>query len=136
MKRMLIVFLIVLISSLAAADEKFVEKKYVATIDSDGVQRVSIVGGSYFFDPNVIIVKVNVPVELSVKKESGITPHTIALSAPEAGINFKEDLSTTPKIIRFTPTQTGSYPFECTQRFLFFKSHKDRGMHGILEVVQ
>ena len=44
-------------------------------------------------------------------------------------------LSTTPKSITFTPKKTGKYPFECTHKLLFFKSHKDQGMHGILEVV-
>ncbi len=111
------------------------EKRTVAEIGADGVQRVEVIGGSYYFDPNVIVVKVNVPVELRVRKESGITPHNMVLKAPEAGINFSVSLSTTPKSITFTPTKTGKYPFECTHKLLFFKSHKDHGMTGILEVV-
>jgi plastocyanin len=111
------------------------EKRTVVEIGADGVQRVEVVGGSYYFDPNVIVVKVNVPVELRVRKESGITPHDIVLKAPEAGIDFSVSLSTTPKSITFTPTKTGKYAFECTHKLLFFTSHKDRGMHGVLEVV-
>jgi plastocyanin domain-containing protein len=111
------------------------EKRTVAEIGADGVQRVEVIGGSYYFDPAVIVVKVNVPVELRVRKESGITPHNIVLKAPEAGIDFSVSLSTTPKSITFTPKKTGKYPFECTHKLLFFKSHKDQGMHGILEVV-
>jgi hypothetical protein len=75
-------------------------------------------------------------VELIVKKEPGITPHDIVINAPEAGINFKEDLTTEPKIIRFTPLKTGKYPMYCSKRFLFFKSHRERGMEGVLEVVE
>ncbi len=135
MKRLAIAVGLVLIASLAFADEKFVEKRFVAKVDPDGVQRVTLVGGEYYFDPNVIVVKVNVPVELTVRKEPGITPHDLTLNAPEAGIDIKTDLSKEPKVIKFTPTRTGSYPFACTERFLFFKSHKDRGMHGMLEVV-
>ena len=112
------------------------EKRVVATIGVDGVQRVEVVGGDYYFDPNIIIVKVNVPVELVVKKAGGIASHNIVLKAPEAGINFSETLSSKPNSIKFTPTKTGKYPFECTKRFLFFKSHKGRGMHGVLEVVE
>ena len=60
-------------------------------------------------------------------------------TAPEkrtvAGIDFSVSLSTTPKSITFTPKKTGKYAFECTHKLLFFKSHKDQGMHGILEVV-
>jgi plastocyanin domain-containing protein len=110
------------------------EKRYIATIDADGVQRVHMTGGEYYFDPNVVVVKVNVPVELHVKKAGGVAPHDIVLKAPEAGIDFAESLDSNVKIISFTPTKAGAYPFECTQQFLFFKSHKDQGMHGVLEV--
>lgn len=111
------------------------ERRVVAAVDPDGIQRVDVLGGEYYFDPSVIVVKVNVPVELKIKKAGGITPHDIMLKAPEAGINFSESLSSEPKIIKFTPTKTGKYPFECSKRFMFFKSHKDQGMHGTLEVV-
>ena len=135
MKRIVLVLGMMLLAVSALADEQFVEKRFVATVDADGVQRVSVLGGAYFFDPNVIVVKVNVPVELSVRKESGITPHSISIKAPEAGIDFMVKLSTDPTVVKFMPTKAGKYPFECTERFLFFKSHKDRGMHGVLEVV-
>jgi plastocyanin domain-containing protein len=111
------------------------ETRVVATVGTDGVQRVEITGGSYYFDPNYIVVKVNVPVELIVKKAGGSTPHSIALKAPEAGINFSVSLGKEPKSIRFTPTKAGKYEFWCTKRLLFFKSHKDHGMTGVLEVV-
>ena len=111
------------------------EKRFVAEV-KDGVQSVEMTGGGYYFDPNVVVVKVNVPVALTIRKEPGITPHNIVLKAPEAGITIDEEMSTEPKTIRFTPTKAGKYPFECSERFLFFKSHKDRGMHGVLEVVE
>jgi plastocyanin domain-containing protein len=111
------------------------EKRFVAEV-KDGVQSVEMTGGGYYFDPNVVVVKVNVPVALTIRKEPGITPHNIVIKAPEAGINIDEAISTEPKTIRFTPTKAGNYPFECTERFLFFKSHRDRGMHGVLEVVE
>jgi plastocyanin domain-containing protein len=110
------------------------EKEFTAKTDPDGIQRVEMVAGSYFFDPNVIIVKVNVPVELKVRKEPGMIPHDIVLSAPEAGINFKQELKETPETIKFTPTKTGTYPFTCDKKLLFFESHKDKGMTGTLEV--
>lgn len=112
------------------------ENRFVAIIGADGVQRAEITGGSYYFDPDVIVVKVNVPVELKVKKAGGMTPHSIALKAPEAGINFSVSLGKEPKSITFTPTKVGKYPFWCTKRFLFLKSHKAHGMMGMLEVVE
>ncbi len=110
--------------------------RVVATMDADGVQRVDVIGGGYFFDPNYIVVKVNKPVELKVKKEGGYTPHDIVVKAPEAGINFSESLAKDPKIIKFTPTAIGKYPLYCSKKLLFVKSHRDRGMDGFIEVVQ
>ena len=97
---------------------------------------MEITGGSYYFNPNDIVVKVNVPVELVVKKAGGSTPHSIFLKAPEAGIDFNVTLGNEPKTIKFTPTKVGTYPFWCTKRApMSSKSHKDRGMTGVLEVV-
>ena len=110
------------------------EKKVVASIGTDGVQRVEMVGGSYFFDPNYVIVKVNVPVEIKVKKESGMVPHDFVLKAPEADIDVRVDLGKEPQTIRFTPTKVGEYPFYCAKKLLFFESHREKGMKGILKV--
>jgi hypothetical protein len=30
----------------------------------------------------------------------------------------------------------GEYPFYCSKKLLFFKSHREKGMEGMLEVVQ
>jgi plastocyanin len=110
------------------------EKKVVASIGADGVQRVEVVGGSYFFNPNYIIVKVNVPVEMKITKESGMVPHNFVLKAPEAGMDVTVDLGKEPQTIRFTPTKVGEYPFYCDKKLLFFESHREKGMKGILKV--
>jgi plastocyanin domain-containing protein len=110
------------------------EKKFVATVDKDGVQRIEMLAGEYFFDPNYIIVKVNVPVEITIKKEPYIVPHAFVIKAPDAGMDIHESLSSEPKIIKFTPTKTGKYPFYCDKKFLFFESHREKGMEGTIEV--
>jgi len=115
-----------------AQDQKEV---YVAKIDPDGVQRVRIEGGGYFFKPYHIIVKMNVPVELSASRDAGIVPHNLVIKAPEAGIAVEEDLATDIKKIAFTATAVGKYPFYCSNKLLFFASHRERGMEGVLEVV-
>lgn len=129
-----LVSVLFLLFALNAYGDQKEEKRKVAEIGADGIQRVEVTGGDYYYDPDYIVVKANVPVELTVKKESGIVPHNIIIKAPEAGIDFSEGMSTKPKVIRFTPTKAGKYPFECDKRFLFFKDHKDRGMKGTLEV--
>lgn len=113
------------------------EKRVVAVVDPDGVQRVEITGGEYYFDPNRIVVKVNVPVELTMKKTKGFVPHDIVVSAPEAGIDFKADMKAdAPPVVRFTPTKAGTYIMYCDKKLLFFKSHRNRGMEGVIEVVE
>lgn len=137
MKYLLNILAIVLfVAGAALAEDKRVEKRFVATIDKDGYQRVEMTAGEYYFDPAVVVVKVNVPVELTIRKAGGITPHNLVIKAPQADVDFKIDLSSEPKKISFMATKAGSYPFECANQLLFFKSHKERGMHGVLEVVE
>jgi plastocyanin len=134
MKKFILLFiLLVTVTTLHAAQGG---KTIRAAIDKDGVQRVTVVGGSYYFDPSHIIVKVNVPVELSVRKESGLVPHNIVVRAVQAGIDFDEEMGNDAKIIKFTPTRAGKYPIYCSKKLLFFESHREKGMEGLLEVVE
>lgn len=109
---------------------------YQSTVGGDGVQHVRIEGGSYFFKPNRVIVKMNVPVELIVSVEQGWIPHTFVIQSPEAGISIDQSLSSDAKYIRFTPTAVGKYFFYCKNKLLFFRSHREKGMVGVLEVVE
>ena len=106
-----------------------------ATLGADGVQRATIEGGAYFFKPARVLVKANLPVELAVSVGRSMIPHTFVLRAPEAGIAVDERLSSEPRLIRFTPTAAGRYPFYCRNRLLFLESHREKGMQGVLEVV-
>jgi plastocyanin len=112
------------------------EKRVVAKADADGVQRVEMVGGDYFFDPNYLVVKVNKPVELKVKKAASYIPHNLIAKSPEAGIVFKLDLKGDQQVVKFTPTKTGKYPIYCDKSLLWFKTHREKGMEGLIEVVE
>lgn len=103
-------------------------------VDADGVQRVTIVGGSYFFRPALVIVRADVPVELTVSAEPGVVPHSFEIDAPQAGIAVHTELATTPRTLRFTPRQPGRFAYYCTHRLLFLRSHRERGMAGVLVV--
>lgn len=127
--------MLILVFFAASANAAAEKKEFIAKVGPDGVQRVEVLSGSYFFDPNYIVVKVNVPVEMKITMESGIIPHDIVLKAPEAGMDLKMDLSSsTPQVMRFTPTKTGKFEFYCDKKLLFFESHRDKGMVGTLEV--
>lgn len=65
-----------------------------------------------------------------------MVPHNIVMTSPEAGMAFDLPLATEPKTITFTPTKTGTYPFYCTKRFLFFPDHRAKGMEGVIEVME
>ena len=106
------------------------------SIEEGGVQKVSILGGNYFFEPKKITVKVNVPVQLHIKKEKGFVPHNIVIKAPEAGIDIDEEMTSEVKVLKFIPTKTGQYPIVCSKKLLFFASHQEKGMEGVLEVIE
>ncbi len=122
----------------ASHDHPFKEKRFVATAGLDGVQHVEIAGGEFYFDPNYIVVKVNVPVEMEVrapKDSSWFIPHDIVVKAPEVGIDFSVNFTKKGSLIKFTPTKVGKYPMYCDKKPPFGKSHKDKGMDGFIEVV-
>ncbi len=131
MKKLAFLIYFVLISPVVYLNAQTVD--YQAKIE-EGVQKVQVTATEYSFTPDRISVKVNMPVELSVRKEAGLVPHNITLNAPEAGIDFSEALSTEPVTIKFTPTKAGEYTFFCSKKLPFSKSHKEKGMEGILIV--
>jgi plastocyanin domain-containing protein len=112
------------------------QKPVQAKAAQDGVQRVEVVGGSYFFKPSHIVVKVNVPVELAVSRESGVIPHNLVIKDPDGGTAVEEELSTEPKKVTFTPKKVGKYAFYCSKKPPLLASHRERGMEGVLEVVR
>jgi plastocyanin len=81
-------------------------------------------------------VKVNTPVELKIKKTGGLVSHNLIARSPEAGIDFKLDLEKDLQTVKFTPTKIGKYPIYCDKSFLWFKTHRERGMEGMIEVVE
>ena len=108
----------------------------VVKVAPDGMQRVRVVAGSYFFKPGHIVVKVNTPVEILASREGGMTPHDLVIQAPDAGINVERDLGTEITRIAFTPRKVGKYPIYCSKKPPFGgAAHRERGMEGVLEVV-
>ena len=92
--------------------------------------------GSYYIKPEKISVKVGEVVTLSIINDATLIPHNLVIEAPEAGIHVKVDVSAGKSAsITFTPTKTGSYEILCSKKPPFGKSHKEKGMHGTLEVM-
>lgn len=115
----------------AAAQD--VPPPYTVSTDADGVQRVTIVGGSYFFEPARIIAKAGQPLDLVVRMERGIAPHRFVLEGADGKSLADVELAEAPKTVRVA-LAAGDYVFHCPNRLLMFRSHSERGMSGALEV--
>ena len=135
MSKLLSVLCLMLVASRGLAGEDAPPRVVTATLNEDGIQVAEIIGGSYFFDPAHIVAKVDVPVELRISKEPGIVPHNFVIDAPEAGVQVREEIRKEPKTIRVTFSEPGTYAFYCTKKLLLFKSHRERGMEGTIEIV-
>ncbi len=100
-----------------------------------GPVQISMELGDYRFKPARLEVSVGQEVELKLTNTDSITPHNFVLKAPEAGLDMTVDVPPgASKTVRFTPGKPGFFPFYCDKRLLFFKSHRERGMHGVLTV--
>jgi plastocyanin len=99
---------------------------------ADGVQRVRVVAHSYWFEPNRIVVKAGVPVELTIKNAAFGVPHNLSCFDRAAGIELDANLGLFrgQKHARFIPVAPGEYEFYC-----HVGSHAKKGMKGTLVVV-
>ena len=90
---------------------------------------------SYTIKPDKITVKAGQPVTLKVKNEASFIPHNLIIKAPQAGVEVKVDVGAGKSgEVSFTPTQAGSYEMICDKSPPIGKSHKAKGMHGLLIV--
>jgi uncharacterized cupredoxin-like copper-binding protein len=96
---------------------------------------VEVVLNNYTIKPDTLILKAGEPVILKVKNEATFIPHNLVIKTAQAGIELKVVVGA-GKIgeIRFTPTLPGSYELFCDTQPPIGKSHKEKGMHGLLLV--
>jgi plastocyanin len=131
----LLVIGIVAPTALPAADDPSAEQSVVVPIDTDGVQRLTMVLDSYSYSPSHVIVQSGRPVELLLKSVTTITPHNFILKDEASGLSLDRDVGAGKNaVLRFTPTEKGIFPFFCDKKLLFFASHREKGMEGKLEV--
>lgn len=101
----------------------------------DGVQRATVEADSYSFTPSHLVVKAGKPVELTFKSLTWLVPHNVVIDDPRSGLAIREEVPAGESVtVKFTPAATGSFAIYCDKKLLFFKSHREKGMEGILEV--
>ncbi|MGH7229739.1 MAG: cupredoxin domain-containing protein [Nitrospiraceae bacterium] len=118
-----------------AEDQPRESNPMVVEADADGIQRASITLDSYSYTPNHLVIQVGKPVELELTSVTILTPHNFIVKEPGADLMVDRNVSAGKRVvIRFTPNQAGVFPFYCDKKLLFFKSHREKGMEGRLEV--
>ncbi len=99
-------------------------------------QTIRIELGDFRFTPDKIHVPAGAQVELELVNTDTLTPHDFVLKAPEIQldmiVNVPPRKTVTTQFI--VPAWPGVYPFYCSKKLWFFKSHRERGMEGQLIV--
>jgi len=107
----------------------------VVPVAADGVQRATVTLDSYSYTPNHLIVEAGKPVELTLISVTTITPHNFIIKDPAGSLSVEQDVSAGKTVtVKFTPTQSGTFPIYCDKRLWPLPSHRDKGMEGKLEV--
>lgn len=131
------VFVLIAFAIAASADDSATAQSAAVVLEPDaaGVQRASITLDSYFYTPAHLIVQVGKPVELTLTSVTLLTPHNFIIREPSAGLLVEQDVGAGKTVtVRFTPIEPGRFTFYCDKKLLFFKSHREKGMEGLLEV--
>jgi plastocyanin len=132
MKRLVAVSAIAFLAGCASGVDRPV-REVTAKMGTDEIQRVTVTAHSFWFDPNRIVVKRGVPVEMTVQNGAWFVPHNFSCEAKTAGIEIDAKLGMFhgKKTVRFTPTQAGDYHFHCD-----VDGHAKKGMMGHLVVTE
>lgn len=121
---------------LARAEQALQVTPLLVSVDQlDGIQRATVILDSYSYTPSHLIVQAGKPVELLLTSITTITPHNFVLKNEAAGLSIEREVGAGRTVtVQFTPTKPGTYPFYCDKKLLFFPSHQEKGMEGMLEV--
>ena len=102
---------------------------------SDGVQRAVVEADSYDFAPRHLVVRAGTPVELIFTSLTWLVPHNVVIDDPISGLAIREAIPAGGSAtVRFTPMVPGTFAIYCDKKLPFFKSHREKGMEGVLEV--
>jgi heme/copper-type cytochrome/quinol oxidase subunit 2 len=126
---------LVLVAVALAAEPPPPGPPFVVPVAADGVQRATVILDSYSYQPDHLIVEKGKPVELTLTSVTTIIPHNFIIKDPAGSLTVEQDVSAGKTVVvKFTPTQAGTFPIYCDKRLWPLPSHRDKGMEGKLEV--
>jgi heme/copper-type cytochrome/quinol oxidase subunit 2 len=126
---------LVLVAVALAAEPPPPGPPFVVPVAADGVQRATVILDSYSYQPDHLIVEKGKPVELTLTSVTTIIPHNFIIKDPAGSLTVEQDVSAGKTVVvKFTPTQSGTFPIYCDKRLWPLPSHRDKGMEGKLEV--
>jgi heme/copper-type cytochrome/quinol oxidase subunit 2 len=126
---------LVLVAVALAAEPPPPGPPFVVPVAADGVQRATVILDSYSYQPDHLIVEKGKPVELTLTSVTTIIPHNFIIKDPAGSLTVEHDVSAGKTVVvKFTPTQSGTFPIYCDKRLWPLPSHRDKGMEGKLEV--
>ena len=104
-------------------------------VGEDGIQRVTLKMTSYAFLPDRILIQAGRPVELTLQNDSFLVPHNFVISHEAMGLHHDVSVGAGDAVtVQLLLTTPGQYSFYCDKQLLFFDSHREKGMEGVLEV--
>lgn len=128
--------LLLMLNAMAiGAEPASIGPPFTVPVDSDGVQRTTVILDSYSYAPAHLIVEKGKPVEFTLKSVTTLTPHNFIIKDPAGSLAVEQDVSAgKTATLKFTPMQSGTFPIYCDKRLWPLPSHRDKGMEGKLEV--
>jgi plastocyanin len=107
-----------------------------AGADSAGHHRITVTLGDYRFSPANIELHAGVPVILELVNTDKLTPHNFTLRDAAANLNIDVDVGGgETRQVTIEPAMPGAYTFYCNKKLPFVKSHRERGMEGVVTIV-
>lgn len=92
--------------------------------------------GDYRFIPQEIQLIDDQAVILRLVNTDSITPHNFTMKAANSAADINVDVPGVVSIdVQLEPPPAGHYTFLCANKFMFMKSHREKGMEGTLVVV-
>lgn len=91
--------------------------------------------GDYRFSPSEIQLSTNQSAILRLVNTDSVTPHNFIMETGGDSPIVEVDLLGGESVeVKLPPLPAGRYTFYCSNKLLFMKSHREKGMEGILIV--